>query len=396
MYKVCIVVQRYGIEVNGGAELLAREIAEHLTKFCKVTVYTTKAIDYMSWENAYKSDTEIINGVMIYRFSVEHCRNQNRFNSINAKFLNGSLPVEMEDQWFEDQGPFVPDLIEALENNINDYDVFIFNTYLYYPTVYGIPVVKEKSLLIPDAHDEPFLKFNRVREEFNLAAAIFYNTEAERKLVLEHFHNTHIPYQIGGAGVDIIKHPSPSYFKVKFHITSPYIIYVGRIDEGKGCDIMFQYWAEYKKRNPSNLKLVLLGKEVISVPSREDIISLGFVSDEDKFSGIEGSEFLLLPSRYESLSIVVLEAMSLKVPVLVNGTSEVLRNHCHTSNAGLYYNEFYEFESAVKFLLSDRPEVMAMRNNGPIYIRDNYQWDAIIIKLMELIKTIKERQIKEI
>ena len=388
MKKICFVVQRYGLEVNGGAELLCRQLAERMTKHYEVSVLTTKAIDYMSWKNEYRKDEEILNGVHVFRFPVKHERKRRSFDAVNLRFLNGGLRNDEEDLWFEEQGPYCPALIEAIRASKNQYEAFIFNTYLYYPSVYGIPQVREKAIFIPDAHDEPFLRFQKVQEEFLSASAILYNTEEEHQLINQKFHIEKTPYEIGGAGVEVVKHPSPEVFREKYKLKDPYIIYVGRIDEGKGCDIMFRYFREYKRRHPGPLKLLLLGKNVIPIPRCEEIRSLGFVSEEDKYAGIEGARFLLLPSRFESLSIVVLEAMSLCVPVLVNGKSDVLRGHCIRSNAGLYYESFEEFEFTTEFLLSERPEISEMRKNGPLYVKENYQWDIIIQKLLSLIQNL--------
>ena len=385
MKKICFVVQRYGQEVNGGAELLCRQLAERMTRYCKVTVFTTRAIDYMTWKDEYRKTKEVLNGVHVLRFSVRQTRDSHRFDRINARFLQGMLRPDQENRWFIEQGPYVPDLIEALRRQEEEYDAFIFNTYLYYPTVYGVPAVRRKSILIPDAHDEPFLKMEKIQREFRSAAAIMYNTQEERELVEDRFPVKKTPSAVGGAGVSIPACPPPEEFRKKYHIDAPYILYIGRIDEGKGCDVMFRYWEEYKKRHPGSLKLVLMGKSVIQVPKREDVIALGFVSEEDKYSGLSGAEFLLLPSRFESLSIVVLEAMSLKIPVLVNGMCNVLKGHCVRSNAGLYYCSFAEFEATADFLLSCSPKVESMRENGPGYVSKNYQWDVILKKLLSLV-----------
>ena len=390
MKKICFVVQRYGLEVNGGAELLCRQLAERMTQHCEVSVFTTKAIDYITWRDEYHMSEEILNGVHVFRFSVKQKRNMHRFNQINHRMLNGLLRPDQEERWFIEQGPYVPDLIKALRMHEADYDAFIFNTYTYYPTVFGVPAVRRKAILIPDAHDEPFLGMKLVKREIRSAAAIMYNTEEEKQLVCDRFHVEKTPSVVGGAGISIPEFPPAEAFRDKYRIKEPYVVYVGRIDEGKGCDVMFRYWEEYKRRHPGPLKLVLMGKSVISIPNREDIAALGFVSEEDKYSGISGAEFLLLPSRFESLSIVVLEAMSLKVPVLVNGWCDVLKGHCVRSNAGLYYRSFEEFEGAVLFLLSDREEVEKMRWNGPGYVREHYQWNVILNKLLSLVDGLEK------
>lgn len=387
--RICFVVQRYGLEVNGGAELLCRQFAEIMAADYDVSVFTTKAIDYVTWKNEYKNDSETINGVKVYRFPVEITRDIDEFTKINMLFDDGMLKtIDDEDNWFKAQGPYSPALIEALKEHVNDYDAFIFNTYLYYTSVYGIPAVKEKAIFIPDAHDEPFLRFERVKEEFLAPKAIFFNTEDERQLIHSRFHNEHIPSDIGGVGIEIPDGTDAEAFRKKFNIYDDFIIYVGRIDEGKNCGEMFRFWQTYKRENPSKLKLVLMGKPALELPRRDDVISLGFVTDEEKLNGIAACRFLWLPSKFESLSMVVLEAMSLSKPVLVNGECSVLKTHCTKSNAGLYYESYGQFSLAASLLLTNDEIYRSMSANGPGYVEQNYQWNIIIGRLAKLIDNI--------
>ncbi len=387
--KICFVVQRYGLEVNGGAELLCRQFAEIMADDYDVSVFTTKAVSYVTWANEYKSDCETLNGVKIYRFPVEITRDNEEFSRINALFLSGKLKtLEDEDKWFRAQGPYSPKLIDALRDHAGDYDAFVFNTYLYYQSIYGIPAVKEKAIFIPDAHDEPFLRFERVKQEFLSPRAIFFNTEDERQLIHSRFHNEHIPSDIGGVGIEIPDGVNEQDFRRKFNICDDFIIYVGRIDEGKNCGEMFRFWQTYKRENPSSLKLVLMGKPVIELPRRDDVISLGFVTDEEKFNGMAACRFLWLPSQFESLSMVVLEAMSLSKPVLVNGKCSVLKTHCTKSNAGLYYEDYAQFRLAADLMLKNEEIYRSMAANGPGYVEENYQWDIIIERLAKLIDII--------
>lgn len=390
MKKICLVVQRYGLEVNGGAELQCRQFAERLAENYEVTVLTTKAVDYMTWKDCYSETESYLEGVHIVRFSVEKERNINRFNEINKLFLEGKFQrEEQEQQWIDEQGPYVPELIDYLEKNKENYDAFLFFTYLYYTTIRGIQAVAEKAILIPEAHDEPFLKMNAYHQLFYKPKAIFYNTLEERELVECKFQGLSVRNDIGGVGVEIPEHIEPVLFKKKYKLDA-YIVYVGRIDQGKNCDILFEFFKNYKKRNPGNLKLVLMGKSVIEVPKHEDIINLGFVSDEDKFNGIAGAKLLILPSEFESLSMVVLEAFSLKVPVLVNGKCEVLKGHCIKSNGGLFYQGYLEFESCLNYMISHPEECEVMGINGKKYVDKNYRWDIIINRLEQLISYVTE------
>lgn len=390
MRNICFVVQRYGLEVNGGAELHCRQVAERLVPKYNVTVLTTRAIDYMTWKNEYTEDNDVINGVNVVRFGVLRERNINEFNEINQRFYNGLIKTdEQEQEWIDKQGPYVPNLIEYLRTHAGEYDVFIFFTYLYYTTVMGVKEVSKKAIVVPEAHDESFLSMKAYRNIFCLPKAFFYNTPEEKSLIQSKFNNTYIKSDLGGVGVEIPESVDSISFKKKYSLID-YVIYVGRIDQGKNCDILFEFFKKYKKRNPSNLKLVLMGKSVIEVPNHEDIINLGFVSDEDKFNGIAGAKLLVLPSEFESLSIVVLEAFSLKIPILVNGKCEVLKGHCIKSNGGLFYQGYLEFEGCLNYLISHPEECEIMGINGKKYVNENYQWDIIINRLEQLISYVAE------
>ena len=391
--KICFVVQRYGLEVNGGAELHCRQIAERMADRCsEVHVLTTKAIDYITWKDEYKKEEDTINGVRVHRFGVAHPRNCEMFDRINQKFYSGKLKTEEEGEWMENQGPAVPDLIQYLARHESEYDVFIFFTYLYYTTAVGLPLVCNKAILVPTAHDEPFLRMRIFDDVFLTPRGILFNTEEERRLVHERYHNEHIPNALGGVGIDLPEDINGERFRNKYGLER-YIVYVGRIDEGKNCDQLFRYFLEYKRRNKTDLRLVLMGKPVIDIPQDESIVSLGFVDDQDKFDGIAGAEILVLPSQFESLSMVVLEAMSVRTPVMVYGKCPVLRGHCIKSNGAFYYNNFFEFEGQIHYLSDHEEEKKWMLQNAYQYVQEHYQWNTILDRLVELIKEVVEVKI---
>lgn len=387
--KICFVVQRYGLEVNGGAELLCRQLAEHMVpKYKEVHILTSKAIDYMTWKDEYTSELEEINGVIVHRFSVSRERRASDFNQINARFLSGQLKEEEEREWINKQGPEVPELLEYLSANKDNYDAFIFLTYLYYPTVLGVELVKDKAIVLPLAHDEPYLQMKIFDNVFLKPKCLFFETEEEKELVHGKYHNEDIPNNIGGAGVDIPETVDGERFKNKYGL-SDFMVYVGRIDEGKNCHQLFQYFLEYKKRNANDMKLVLMGKPVIDIPKSDDIVSLGFVDEQDKFDGIAAAKMLILPSEFESLSIVVLEAMSVGTPVIVNGKCPVLKGHCIKSNGAFYYRNYFEFEGEVNYLREHTEVVEIMKKNAKKYVNENYQWEVIVQRLSQQIESIR-------
>lgn len=390
--KICFVVQRSGLEVNGGAEVLARQLAEKTALLTEheVEIATTKAIDYVTWRNEYTADTEELNGVLIRRFPVEQERDQDKFNKFTEKMLAAGDDIAVQEEWMAMQGPKTPALISWLSENKDNYDCFIFMTYLYYTTYYGLKAVGDKAIFIPTAHEEWPIHLKMFEEMFRKPKFYYYNTIEEKILVNKLFPFTKdYPDNngTGGAGVDVPSEVSASAFREKFKIDGDFMVYVGRIDENKCCPELFTYFREYKKRNPeSDIKLVLMGKEIIEVPKADDIISLGFVSEEDKYNAIAACKFLVLPSKFESLSIVVLEAMCLGRPVLVSGQCEVLVGHCIRSNAGLYYMNYYEFEGSVRYY-QQHPDICdAMGRNGITYVDGNYSWEGIIGRLDKIVR----------
>ncbi len=389
MKRIVLVNQRYGLEVNGGSEYYTRLIAERLTGDFQVDVITTKALEYTTWENHYTADEEEINGVRVLRFPVAKPRAKD-FNDFNGRYLrSGNYNTEEEKIWFEKQGPYSPAAIDYIRENKDRYDVFIFVTYLYYLTVTGLPEVADKAIFIPTAHEEPFIHFKTYESFFRLPRAYIFLTDEEKALVQGLFRCEDIPCRVMGTGVEVPCTPDEKGFRSKFGIEGDYLIYVGRIDEGKNCPAMFRYFLEYKKRRPdSSLKLVLMGKPVCDIPSHKDIISLGFVSEEDKFSGIAGAKCLVLPSKFESLSISVLEAMTLSVPVMVNGVCEVLKGHCVKSNGGLYYTDYFEFEGILDYIFSHDKEYALLCRNAEKYVENNYRWEVIMKGFKEVIDSI--------
>ena len=387
--KIAMVVQRYGLEVNGGAELECRLYADRLTPFFDVTVLTTCAVDHYTWADSYQPGEEIIHGVTCKRFPVDYERNMEVFSKLHGQMMQGEHSPEEEKDWLLAQGPVSSRLLSYIEKEKDTYEAFVFMTYLYHPTVAGLPLVANKSVLIPTAHDEPPIYLSVFRDVFQKPKAIFYNTLSEQLFVNRMFGNEKIRSEIGGAGVDLPDSIDASTFRERFAIEGPYIVYVGRIEEGKGCQDLFKLMDFYNKFRMKNgqkpLSLVLVGKAAMKLPERSYIKPLGFVSENDKYAAIMESEFLVLPSHFESLSIVVLEAFRLGKPVLVNGTCEVLRDHCRISNGGFYYQTPYEFCAFTDYLLNHPETRIQMGKNGQFYQKKYYTWDSIIEKLCDLI-----------
>lgn len=401
--NIAFIVQRYGNEINGGAELHCRQLAEKLSKENQIDVLTTCAVDYYTWEPEFPEGETSVNDIKVIRFAnkernnklarksgnalsspaylIKHARLMSLIRSVFPKWKDGEI-------WLKAQGPYCKGLITYLENNHQKYDVLIFMTYLYYPTAAGIKVAPQKSILIPTAHDERPIYFFPYKQVFNSPAFIMYNTITEKTFVENLFHNHHIPNDIAGIGIEPTE-PLIKFPKEEYGITDDYILYVGRIAHDKVVNL-FENFIEYKKNNATNLKLVLIGKALIEIPQHPDIISLGFVSDDIKNSAIKSALMLVLPSHFESLSMVVLESLYFKTPILVNGRCDVLVEHCKKSGAGFYYNNKNEFSSAINFAKKNKDKLIKMGLLGEKYVQEHYKWDTVIEKYNKAFDLIKK------
>ena len=383
--RIAFVCQRYGLEINGGSELYCRLLAEKLVKSFDVTVYTTCAEDYLSWADSYRPGQEVINGVTVKRFRVACRRNRYLFAGVN-RLLQAwrNHPAWTEWLWIDLQGPCCPDLIRTVTDEHGQYQAVLFMTYLYYTTVRGMIQGMNNAVLIPTIHDEPMAYFRCYEQVFARARAISWNTPEERAFARKRFpFIADVPEAMTGIGVE---EPSANLHALPESIRGKqYLVYTGRIDKYKGCEEMFQFFQRFKRQNDGELKLVLMGKSVIPIPHHPDIISLGFVSETVKNAVMANAFALVLFSRYESLSMVVLESMILGRPVLVTGHCEVLKGHCQRSGAGIVFNNYQEFSTALNYLLSHPAEYSEMQEKGKKYVRDNYRWDEIIRKYTELI-----------
>lgn len=382
--RVAFVVQRYGDEVVGGSERLAMDYAERLyLRGWDVAVYTTTAVDYMTWENFYPEGEFILRGVKVKRYRVERTRDINEFNRHSEKFFSQERSEEEEEEWLHLQGPVVPALIDALEKEQKEYDLFIFFTYLYYPTYYGLQVVDREKFLFPTAHDEVPFYMGIMNKVFKIPDVLLFLTEEERKLVDRVYPAENQKRVVLGAGIEPPEVVRPSMFREYFGIHPPFYIYVGRIDEGKGCGVLIDYFSKYAYRNVG--QLILAGKLNMKLPDIPFIRYIGFLPEQVKWDALAAASVSIHPSQFESFSYSVLESMAVGTPVLVNKASAVMLDHVLKSGAGLYYEDYYTFQEALEELSFNQELYEKMALKGALYVMENYSWSRVLTKLFQLL-----------
>jgi glycosyltransferase involved in cell wall biosynthesis len=390
--RIGYVVQRYGLEVNGGSEVHCRLLAERLARFHDVDVLTTCAIDYVTWRDEYPEGVTSLNGVSVRRFNVDYPRNNNLFNEISSRVFGGPHTEEDEIEWMKLQGPYSSKLLAWLEEHRTAYNVFIFQTYLYCTTFFGLPIVSDRAVLVSTAHDEPPIYLAIFERLFQKARYLLYLTPEERAFLKRRFFASELQGEVVGLGLESGKAPEPclEWDRIQQQIgSSPYLLYVGRIDESKGCGTLIEYFARYVTETAnSDLKLVMLGKAAMAVPAHAQLVTPGFVSENAKMQALHACSLMLIPSPYESLSIVALEAWQFEKPVLVNGDCAVLRGQCIRSNGGLWYSSYAEFGETLTYLLNDRAMAETIGRQGGEFVRQNYLWEPVEKRLNSILHRV--------
>src|ERR1041385_5013098 len=303
--RVAFIVQRCGRQVNGGAELHCLQIAERMAQYWETEILTTCALDYMTWENFYPEGVEAIGPTIIRRFPVDKPRDVEAFNRLSADLYSRQRDATLVEQetWMEAQGPLSTALFDYLRTNKDAYDIFVFFGYLYATTYFGLPLVKDRAWLQPLAHDEWTIYFRMWDTLFSLPRGFVFNTDAEREFLQARFPGIRLSGPTAGVGIEPPFRIDIEKFKARYNLVAPFLLYVGRIDESKGCGVLFDYFIRWKKETGAPHKLVLLGKEVMPIPFHDDVIHLGFVNDEEKWAAMQSCDWVIMPSRHESLSI---------------------------------------------------------------------------------------------
>ena len=419
--KIGFVIQRYGTEILGGSEYHCRLIAERLAARHQVEVLTTCARDYVTWQNEYPEGPDRIRGVTVRRFPNARTRDIESFNKY-SDWLFGTLHTRDDEmEWLAQQGPWCPALLDYLSRHHASYDALVFFTYLYAPTVLGLRIDPARSILVPTAHDEPAIHLSIYRDVFSLPTAIAYNTEVERRFLAAAFPIRAAAEETIGCGVDLPQHhayprhatadppkadeggseapgeparpASPltargAMFRRRHRLHGPFALYGGRIEKGKGCEELIEYFSAYVQEG-GEASLVLMGAKMMPLPEEPFINFAGLLSEREHLQALEAATVVVVPSPYESLSLLALEAFAVGTPVLANARSEVLVDHCLRSNAGLFYADRDEFAACLQLLVADDRLRAAMGQNGRDYVRRSYRWDVVLGKYDRLFARLK-------
>jgi glycosyltransferase involved in cell wall biosynthesis len=383
--RLAFVIHRYGLEVAGGSELHCRWLAERLARRHDVRILTTCALDYLTWQDHYPPGESTVGGLRVTRFPVRRPRSERRFALVSDLVFHEEHTQSDERSWVEENGPFCPALVDALPQ-LPDVDRFVFYSFRYYQSFFGLPRVQDRAVLVPTAEEDAAIELPIFRALFRAPRGIVYLTPEERSLVQGVSGNTHVPDVVVGSGINVPAGWRDEDPRARFALPQRFVLYAGRIDRNKGADVLFQYYERLAREWPELPLLVLVGKEALPIPDHPRIRHLGFVTEEEKFALLAACDVLVMPSPFESLSVIVLEAWAMGRPVLVNARCRVLEGQCVRSGGGLFYRGYGEFALALRMLCDDAPLRDRLGRAGRAYVEREYDWSVVLERTEALLQ----------
>lgn len=395
--KIGFVTPWFGENIPGGAEAELRELLMHLKGTNLTSEVLTTCVEKFSsnWNiNFFKPGVTVEAGVTVRRFPVRK-RNARSFDKINLKLMNNEMPLMAEEELiFVKEMINSPALYDYMRQNQDEYDLFVFIPYMFGTTYYGAQICPNKSILIPCFHDESYFYLNVFKKVYSNVRGIIYNAEPEKQLAEKYYDLSDVNQIVMGIGMDTDWNGEADRFRHKYSIEDSFILYAGRKDKGKNVDTLITYFSEYKKRNKTRMKLLLIGGGKIDIPKemKSEIIDLGFLSVQDKYDAHAAATVLCQPSKNESFSYVIMDSWLAGKPVLVHEKCAVTKNFVVEANGGLYFKNYFEFEGAVDYILSHKKNAEIMGRNGKNYVENHFTWNHIIDEYITFFRQIAGKE----
>jgi glycosyltransferase involved in cell wall biosynthesis len=190
-------------------------------------------------------------------------------------------------------------------------------------------------------------------------------------------------------GIDTDAHKVRKPYKLP--VPAPYLAFVGRLNPIKGPDLLMEAFCALKDQLPYSL--VFMGPDNGMQASLETAAEAAGVKDRVHFAGfvelgekselLAGCDFLVIPSRLEAMSIVVLEAAMASKPVLL--TDQCGFDEVQEQGGGLVVPATAEgLKEGLKKMNALGGELPAMGVKLNRFVKSRYAWEAIARTILEL------------
>ena len=391
--KLLVVVQRYGVDVNGGAEQHARWLSEGLSVIGhEVHVLTTCARDYTTWANHYQAGVEHVNGITVHRELVDEERSIEAFNSFSStldwEHYNHSRSDEQK--WLRLQGPLSSGLGEWLKTNGPKYDVVIPFTYLYRSAHEVLAHMHERTPIVmhATAHHEKEFYLPTIQELLKKVDHFLCSTPEEARLLQSCGKPARVTSVVGIGVPPRRKVNSVDRLNELGLRGKRFILILGRVDGSKGVVSALDYVDHYRKLTGDQIHLVVAGQNVAELESNDSTTFTGYVSDDEVTALLDQAECLIQPSPAESFSLVLCEAWALGTPSLANKSSEALAGQTFRSQGGLTYSSQKEFCRNLKTLLSEDKALVCDLDSAANYVQTMFNPEVVIERIDRVLQRV--------
>ncbi len=374
--RVAFVSPRFGAQIVGGAESVVRGTALGLLeRGWDVEVLTTCATNPYTWANELPEATTLEEGLVVRRFSNVLATSASKEHAVHGRIYYGERP-SLDDQVTWLNALFRnPGLFEAIFRAKYDFDAFVFAPYLFWPATVCMPVVADRSVVMPCLHDEVYARMDVMRHVLSLPASVWFLSGPEHDLA--HRLGPVTPqHSVIGSGMDVPDSYEPEEFRSEYGIDGPFLLYLGRREVDKGWPWLVEVFA----RSRSNVKLVSAGPgEAGVVPRlRGRVIDVGLLSDEQRNNALAAALAYVQPSLNESYSRTLMESWLAGTPALVRKGSTVVEWHLANCGGGFAFASPRELSAQLRRLTSETGLGEEMGANGRAYVLDNYQWPHVL------------------
>ena len=422
--KFAFVTARYGADITTGPDHACRVLAEQVSSRHDVDVLTTCARNPQSWKNEFSEGTDRVRGALVRRFSVSQSRDEQAFSQFSARVLAGPRTRADELEWLRRAGPWSAGLIDFIRRQHKSYDVLVFFSLCSPVTVAAATLAPERTIVFPYLQLQPALRFDVGAEILSAVRGVGLISGTERQLLRSYMRVTPQHDEVVGVGID----PSPeqsyprhqqdpadvvvddeataaggeddgpaSYlegrgvpFRRRHRLYGPFALYGGRVEPDNGCEEMLDYFDTYAASD-GDTALALMGVKMMQVPEEPYIRLAGVLPERQRMIACEAADVTIAPSADDLVSQPLLESLAVGTPVLASARNSAAVEHCRRANAGLYYSNRGEFVEALRLMMTNSRLRSRLGENGRIYIRQNFRWDAVLGRFDRLVSKARAK-----
>ncbi len=393
---ITLVSPWYGPDTAGGAETQARSLARALHAIgVPVRVWSSTGRDsfHPDAQHHYPPGNSELDGIPLWRFVPSPAGDDGvpRFFRQHPELLPPLERFTVHEMRLLGSLLNSDELYKAVRH-APEPTRFLFIPYAFPTTFWGALIAPERSFVLPCLHDEPYARYTTYRYLLRRVRGVLCNSHPEADLVRRLADVGEGQVHVPGEGIALsprgdaetfrqailpaLLPPLPSSSQDEH---PPTLLYVGRRDESKNFGLLLAYVREYWARRGRRLRLIVAGRNPITLPPslRPLVLDAGYLDEEAKHHAYAAADVFVLPSLYESFSIVLMEAWLQGTPALVHRGCAVTSDHCQRSGGGLTFGDFGTFAAALDVLLP-RPDLrQTLGNRGRNYVLATCRWEDV-------------------